>query len=133
MKTIYAVDDCDTNLAKIEESLESWYCVMTMPSAAKMFSLLEKVRPDLILLDIEMPETDGFAALQRLKTMESYSNIPVIFLTGHADAAIESKCYAMGAVDVISKPFSVPAILNRINSFIDINGAIANGCIDHIM
>jgi putative two-component system response regulator len=68
MKTIFAVDDSDTNLATAKKALEGRYRVLTMPSAAKMFALLEKISPDLILLDIEMPEMDGFDALLRLKS-----------------------------------------------------------------
>jgi len=56
MKTIFAVDDSDSNLSLAKKALEEHYRILTMPSAAKMFALLEKITPDLILLDIEMPE-----------------------------------------------------------------------------
>jgi len=56
MKTIFVVDDSDINLSLAENALENQYQVMTMPSAVKMFVLLEKMIPDLILLDIEMPK-----------------------------------------------------------------------------
>jgi len=59
LKTIFVVDDSDTNLAMAEEALEEHYNVMTMLSAAKMFALLEKIIPNIILLDIEMPEMNG--------------------------------------------------------------------------
>jgi len=66
-KTIFVVDDKDTNLSMAKEALKEQYRVMTLPSAAKMFALIEKITPDLILLDIEMPEMDGFEALHPLK------------------------------------------------------------------
>jgi putative two-component system response regulator len=124
MKTIFVVDDSDTNLVKAEEALEAKYRVMTMPSAAKMFVVLEKLKPDLILLDIEMPNENGFVALQRLKSNNAYSDIPVIFLTGYTDAEIEAKGFELGAIDFISKPFSTHVLLNRIKTHLDIDDII---------
>jgi len=124
MKTIFVVDDSDTNLSMAEEALDKHYRVMTMPSAAKMFSLLGKIKPDLILLDIEMPEMDGFEALGRLKSESVWANIPVVFLTGHTDAEVEVHGFEMGAVDFITKPFSAPVLLNRIKTHLDIDELI---------
>jgi putative two-component system response regulator len=118
MKTIFVVDDSDTNLATAEGALEDHCNVMTVPSAAKMFALLEKITPNLILLDIEMPEMNGFEALERLKTNSSWANIPVIFLTGTVDAAIEEKSAQLGAVGIISKPFSASVLLERVKVYI---------------
>jgi len=124
MKTIFVVDDSDTNLSMAEEALDRLYRVMTMPSAAKMFSLLAKMTPDLILLDIEMPEMDGFEALNRLKSESLWSNIPVVFLTGRTDAAVEVHGFEMGAVDFITKPFSAPVLINRIKTHLEIDELI---------
>jgi len=118
LKTIFIVDDSDTNLAKAEEALEDHYRTMTVPSAEKMFALLEKMRPDLILLDIEMPVMNGFEALKMLKSNNAWSDIPVIFLTGTKDAVIEEKSYSLGARDIITKPFSPDSLLSRISSYI---------------
>jgi len=124
MKTVFVVDDSDTNLSMAEEALENIYRVMTMPSAARMFSLLEKIVPDLILLDIEMPEMDGFEALKKLKTMHSFSAIPVMFLTGRTDSEIEAFGFEMGAIDFLTKPFSAPVLINRIKTHLDIDEII---------
>ena len=124
MKTIFVVDDSDTNLSMAENALEDLYCVMTLPSAAKMFTLLEKVTPDLILLDIEMPEINGFEALQKLKGHDQFTSIPVIFLTALSDAAVEAQGFELGAVDFIIKPFSAPVLLNRIKTHLDIDALI---------
>ncbi|MCL2053057.1 MAG: response regulator [Oscillospiraceae bacterium] len=113
-KTIFIVDDCDTNLSVAESALEEHYKVITLPSAIKMFSLLERIKPDLILLDIAMPGVDGFQAIRTLKTNEYYADIPVIFLTAIVDPASEAMGFELGAVDFISKPFSVPVLRNRI-------------------
>jgi putative two-component system response regulator len=118
LSTVFIVDDSDTNLATAEEALEDHFNVMTMPSAAKMFTLLEKITPNLILLDIEMPGMNGFEALEKLKTNNSWANIPVIFLTGTVNASIEEQSRKLGAVNIITKPFSAPVLLERINTHI---------------
>jgi putative two-component system response regulator len=107
-----------------EAVLEDYYNVMTMPSAAKMFTLLEKFTPDLILLDIEMPVIDGLTALQELKSEGSWAVIPVMFLTGRDDPDVEARGFEMGAVDFVTKPFSAPVLLNRIKTHLDIDGII---------
>jgi putative two-component system response regulator len=124
VKTIFVVDDSDTNLSMAESVLEAQYRVMTVPSAAKMFSLLEKIRPDLILLDINMPEMNGLEAIQRLKASFLYAGIPVIFLTAMTDDAIEAHGFELGAIDFIVKPFSAPVLLNRIKTHLNINTLI---------
>ena len=123
-KTIFVVDDNDTNLSVAKEALKDHYRVMTLPSAAKMFSLIEKVKPDMILLDIEMPEMDGFEALQRLKENDSFADIPVIFLTSMTDASVEVRGFQLGVIDFIIKPFSAPVLINRIKTHLNIDELI---------
>ena len=115
-KTIFVVDDNGTNLSTAEETLENDYRVITLASAAKMFTILEKVTPDLILLDIEMPEMDGFEALKQLKAGGAHAQIPVVFMTATASAEIEARGKELGAVDLIIKPFSEPALLDCVKS-----------------
>ena len=123
-KTIFVVDDVDTNLSSAKDALKEQYRVMTLPSAAKMFALLEKITPDLILLDIEMPEMDGFEALSRLKDMKSQADIPVMFLTGMTDPSVEVRGFELGVVDFVTKPFSAPVLLNRIKTHLNIDKII---------
>jgi len=124
MKTIFVVDDNDTNLTMAKSVLEKDYRVLTIPSAEKMFKLLEKIPPDLILLDIEMPEIDGFEALLYLKSSPLYRDIPVIFLTGYSDHTIEARGFEMGVIDFITKPFSPLVLLNRIKTHLNIDALI---------
>ena len=124
MKTVFVVDDNDVNLVKAKLSLDGHYRIFTLASAEKMFSMLDKITPDLILLDIKMPKTDGFAAIKQLKEHEQTANIPVIFLTAATDDVTEAQGFELGAVDFISKPFSVPVLLNRIKLQLDINEII---------
>jgi putative two-component system response regulator len=124
MKTIFAVDDCDTNLTTAKRALEKNYRVLTTSSATKMFALLEKITPDIIFLDIEMPDINGFEALISLKSSPLYADIPVIFLTGYMDDAVETRGFEMGVVDFITKPFSTSVLLNRIKTHLDIDTLI---------
>jgi len=86
-----------------------------------MFKALTKFTPDMILLDIEMPEMNGFEAIRELKENENYADIPVIFLTGLSDAGSEALGIELGAVDFIMKPFTEPVLLNRIRKHLDID------------
>ena len=124
MKEIFVVDDNITNLAVAKNVLTDLYKVRTIPSAAKMFDILDKVTPDLILLDIEMPDMNGFEALSILKKSKKTANIPVIFLTGSDDNNEEARGFEMGAVDFINKPFSEPVLQNRIKTHLDIDAII---------
>ena len=120
MQTIFVVDDSDTNLATAEAVLEDYYNVITLPSAPKMFLLLEKITPDIILLDIEMPEMNGFEALEKLKTSK-WAQIPVIFLTGTVNASIQDKSSKLGALGIVTKPFSDQVLLGQINEILSRN------------
>jgi len=124
VKTIFVVDDLDTNLTMANDVLRAHYKVITLPSAAKMFSLIERVKPDMILLDIIMPEMDGLEALRLLKESEKYADIPVIFLTVETNVSVEAEGFRLGVVDFIVKPFSDPVLLNRIKTHLDIDGLI---------
>ena len=123
-RTIFITDDNETNLLAASDALIDHYRVLTLPSASRMFTILEKVVPDLILLDIRMPEMDGFEALARLKSNPQYTNIPVIFLTSVVDATLEARGFELGVVDFITKPFSPAVLLNRIKTHLDIDSII---------
>jgi signal transduction histidine kinase len=114
---IFIVDDNISNLMKAASILESDYQVITMSSAAKMFSMLERKHPELILLDIEMPEMNGFEAIVKLKEHPEWRDIPVIFLTGRID---EEKGLSLGAVDYITKPYSPVIVKLRVQNQINI-------------
>ncbi|MCL2440586.1 MAG: response regulator [Treponema sp.] len=123
-KTVFLVDDNATNLTVAEDALVKYYRVIALSSAAKMFTALEKFKPDLILLDIEMPEMSGFEAMKRLKSNSLYSEIPVIFLTGRTDSVSEAYGIESGARDFIMKPFSEPVLINRIRYHLQIDEII---------
>ncbi|MDR0323069.1 MAG: response regulator [Treponema sp.] len=113
-KLIILVDDNLANLQAGTNVLEEKYAVATAPSAAKLFNLLENNNPDLILLDIEMPEMNGFETIKALKAKPETRNIPVIFLTGKTESDNELGGLSLGAIDYITKPFQPPLLLKRI-------------------
>ena len=118
MKLVFIVDDTDSILTLAATVLEDDYRVLTIPSAARMFVLIEKKRPDLILLDIEMPDMTGFEALDVLKKDPDKQSIPVVFLTGHIDDAVLSRASEAGALEVISKSDIKTALLNRVKVYL---------------
>ena len=113
-KQIFIVDDNDANLTVAASALENEFKIFTMPSAVKMFSLLEKKAADLILLDIEMPEMSGFDAIAKLKENVKWKDIPVIFVTGWIDDKLIDNALKSGALDVIKKPFSPAALTEAV-------------------
>ena len=119
MKTVFVVDDNSINLSMADDALSDYFDVITIASASTMFDLINKIVPDLILLDIMMPDIDGFEAMGRLKANYEYKDIPVIFLTSKNDAETEHLGYEMGAVDFIRKPFNKEMLLERISRILE--------------
>jgi putative two-component system response regulator len=110
------VDDNLTNLKIGKAILKDKYITYTVSSAEMMFILLGSVHPDMILLDIEMPDMDGFEALRRLKAQPAYAEIPVIFLTAKSGENNEWEGLSLGALDYILKPFSPALLVLRIEN-----------------
>jgi response regulator RpfG family c-di-GMP phosphodiesterase len=111
---IILVDDNPANLRAGKNVLSEKYDVFTAPSAQKMFSFLEKNRPAMILLDIEMPEMDGREAIKLLKENPETQDIPVIFLTAKTEVEEQLQGFDLGAIDYITKPMIPPLLLKRI-------------------
>ena len=115
-KFIIVVDDNLVDLRVAANTLEEEYAVATAPSANKLFAILENSRPDLILLDVEMPEMNGCEAIKTIKGKPETRDIPVIFLTGKSGTDCERECLSLGAVDYISKPVQPQSLLKRIET-----------------
>lgn len=111
MKTILTVDDTPVNIDIVKAILSAEYTVKAATSGEMALKIIEADIPDLILLDIIMPDMDGYEVCQRLKTKEATRHIPVIFLTGKTHEEDEAKGLQMGAIDYITKPIS-PGILS---------------------
>ena len=119
-KTIITVDDSLINLTVIKSILKPFYEVYPVSSAAKMFELLERVKADLILLDVEMPELNGYDAARLLKNNPESKDIPVIFVTAMNSEQNEMEGLELGAVDYIYKPFIAALLLRRIETHLSL-------------
>jgi putative two-component system response regulator len=124
VKTIFVLNDNDIGLLLAKEALKNNQRILTMSSSEKMFKLLKKITPDLVLLDIEMSENDDIETLQKLKTNPLYANSPVILLTNSRKGNVETIGFEFGVIDFISKPFSTPELINRIKTQADIDWLI---------
>jgi putative two-component system response regulator len=111
-KTIFLVDDDPTNLATGANALDEYYDVLTLNSGARLLNALGKNIPDLILLDVDMPEMNGYEAIKQIKNKPETANVPVIFLTAKSADESELQGLSLGACDYITKPFS-PALLRK--------------------
>ena len=118
-KKIIVVDDVFLHLASIKNRMQKRYEIYPAQSAQILFKLLEKFIPDLIVLDINMPETDGYEILEMLKMNISYANIPVIFLTSNNDEESVAKGLSLGADDFIFKPFTDDKMIESIENQLD--------------
>ncbi len=113
-KTIYLVDDSATTLIMGKNALSGRFDVFTIHSGTKLLEMMDKKKPNLILLDIEMPDMDGYEVIRRLKADPETEDVPVIFLTGRADTKDELKAFFLGAIDYITKPFSPLLLIKRV-------------------
>jgi len=111
---VMVVDDNLASLQSALNALEDICDVFTVLSAEKMFDLLERNTPMLILLDINMPDVNGYEALQRLKSNSATCGIPVIFMTGVQSQESQLDGFSMGADDFILKPFTPQLLQKRV-------------------
>ncbi len=115
-QTILAVDDMPANIDVVKGVLSRDYLIQAAVNGKMALKIIEKNKPDLILLDVMMPEMDGYEVCKRVKTDPLTQDIPVIFLTGKTDVADETKGLSLGAVDYITKPISPPILKERVKT-----------------
>ena len=120
MKNILIVDDNKINLTAAKNALNDVYKVTAVISGEQALRFLSSNTPDLILLDINMPEMDGYEVLEKIRQIDRLMYIPVVFLTADNDAQTESKCLEAGAVDFIAKPFVPIVMRSRISRVIEL-------------
>ena len=119
--TILIVDDMQVNLAILSEILKDEYHIKIAKSGKKALEIVENGNIDLILLDIVMPELDGYEVCEILKQNDKTKDIPIIFVTASKEAEDEEKGFLMGAVDYITKPFKEKTILARVRTHINLH------------
>ena len=116
-QTVMVVDDTPANLILVSDLLQDLYTVKAASNGARALKIANSPNaPDLILLDIMMPEMDGYEVLRQLKASPDTCDIPVIFLTALSEESDEQKGLDLGAVDYITKPLSPPLLLARVRA-----------------
>ncbi|CRI67638.1 Response regulator receiver modulated metal dependent phosphohydrolase [Thiocapsa sp. KS1] len=123
LPTILVVDDTVENLAVLTDLLSPAYCVRAVRSGRRALHALAEPRPDLILLDVMMPEMDGYEVMSRLHADPATADIPVIFVTALDAAMDEERGLALGAVDYITKPIKPAIVLARIKTQLELKAA----------
>lgn len=118
---ILIVDDTPTNLDVLSQTLnEAGYEVAIATSGARALKQIQRRLPTLILLDIMMPEMDGFTVCESLKNDTNTQSIPIIFITALTDIQSKVKCFDLGGVDYITKPFQAQEVLARVKTHLQL-------------
>jgi len=123
-KKLLIVDDEKMNIINLAQYLKTNYEILVAADGTSALEIAEKQLPDLILLDIVMPDMNGFEVLTRLKNSPTTINIPVIFITGLDSAEDEEKGISLGAVDYITKPFHKSVVKARIDTHLKMSDYI---------
>jgi adenylate cyclase len=121
--TVLVVDDTPQNLSLMSGLLEDLYIVKLAPSGARALKIVASNPPDLILLDIMMPEMDGYEVCRRLKADPDTCHIPVIFVTAMTEVENEEAGLSLGAVDYITKPVTPAIVLARVRNHLALKAA----------
>ena len=124
MKTVLIVDDTPQNLTVLGQLLQPLYRIRAANTGERALRAMGvEPRPDIVLLDVMMPEMDGYEVLRRLRENPETHDIPVIFITALNSAEDEEKGLGLGAVDYITKPFSPPIVLARVRTQLELKDA----------
>ena len=119
MQTILIVEDQEDNRAILRDLLGSTgFEVLEAVNGAEGVEIAKRNRPDLILMDIQMPEMDGYTATQKIKEDHTTSAIPVIVVTSYALSGDEEKARAAGCDDYVTKPYSPRALLATVRDWL---------------
>ena len=118
-KKVLIVDDSNTNNFLLQSILDLEGINSTIAfSGEEAFKLLKIEKPSLILLDIMMPDQDGFSILSKLKESPDTKNIPVVFITARSEDGIKEKAIKAGAIDLLNKPIEVNDVLHKVKNIL---------------
>jgi len=119
-KEILVVDDSETNLILLQAVLEdAGYHVVLMDDSSKAVEYIRQHKPDLILLDLLMPDLDGFDLLERLNNGTGSPPSPVVVVTAYSNQENDRKAKEMGAVDVVNKPINISSFIMKVNKIVN--------------
>lgn len=119
-KKILLVDDNEANLSLMQGILRNQYKVYPIGSGREALEFLDKLRPDLMLLDVKMPEMSGIDLMRLIKADKNLADIPVIFLTGLTDTENEALAFELGAVDYLHKPVNSVVMMARVKLHLEL-------------
>lgn len=114
------VDDEPTNLQVLRHILQEDFRLLFATDGARALQIAAQQRPDLVLLDVMMPQMDGYSVCQALKAERATANIPVIFVTALTEAQDEARGFDVGGVDYITKPVSAPVVRARVRTHLSL-------------
>ncbi|HIJ83630.1 MAG: Response regulator [Magnetococcales bacterium] len=117
---ILTVDDTPANIDVVKGVLSAEFLVQVALSGKMALKIIEKTAPDLILLDIMMPEMDGYEVCRRIKAQDALCDIPIIFVTAMTDVEDEARGLSLGAVDYMTKPLSPSILLARVKTHLEL-------------
>lgn len=113
---VLIVDDTEENIDILMESLGNEYDITVAMDGETALEILKEEIPDIILLDIMMPDMDGYEVCRCIKENKKVSEVPIIFLTAMTDIDSKIKGFELGAVDYITKPFEILEVKNKVNN-----------------
>lgn len=123
--SVMIVDDTKANINLLERSLADYGYNISVAFSGKMaLDLIPKLKPDLILLDIMMPQVDGYEVCKQLKNDPATKDIPIIFITARTDTESVLEGFDLGAVDFITKPFHIEEVCARVKTHLNLSAAI---------
>jgi len=116
-KLVLIVDDVPTNLAVATGALKDLFRTKVATNGEKALAIAASAeKPDLVLLDVMMPDMDGYEVCRRLKANPETASIPIVFITAKTSADDREKGLEAGAIDYIHKPFSAPILIERVQA-----------------
>ena len=124
LASLLVVDDTLANLRLLGSMLgEEGYEVRPVSSGRQALQAVEHDPPDLVLLDVNMPDMDGYEVCRRMKAQEQSRHVPIIFLTAWTDRAYMVKAFEVGGADYVTKPFIFEEVLARVKTQIALKRA----------
>ncbi|QMW16181.1 EAL domain-containing protein [Pseudoalteromonas sp. MT33b] len=118
--SVLIIDDEEINTLQLEHALEDVGKITTSNNSSEAIQLIEKIKPDILVLDLEMPTVSGFDILEVIQKKSTLAHIRTVVITSHSDPAIEEKALSLGAIDFISKPLNLRLCRIRIENHIKI-------------
>ena len=120
-RIVLVVDDSSANLQLFKGLLNSKYDVRLAKSGKMALAALERIHPDIVLLDIEMPDMSGFEVMSEINKNSDLQGVPVIFVTSHVSESLIYKAVKLGVKDYIIKPFAPEVLHTKVETALDVN------------